>query len=121
MAYEIFTRKIRRPGAPTLSFSKLGQIRFNQNATAILQKEAVEYVLLLWDSGEQKLALKTTSNKKDQRAYRIYYTEKGNGSEFSAKTFMDYVGIDYSERRSLPIEINLKKPQPRIVERGKVS
>jgi hypothetical protein len=135
MPYEIFTKKTPRMGNPIMSFSKIGQITFNQTAARILQKAAIENMLLMWDSVEGKLALKSTSNKKDLRAYRIRYNEKGNGASFSAKTFLDYVGIDYSTRRPIPIDINPdsemfleaklpeeclkpKKAQPRLVERG---
>src|SRR5664279_519796 len=106
MLYEIFTKKTPRMGNPIMSFSKIGQISFNQTAARILQKAAIENMLLMWDSVEGKLALKSTSNKKDLRAYRIRYNEKGNGASFSAKTFLDYVGIDYSDRRPIPIDIN---------------
>lgn len=41
--------------------------------------------------------------KKDQRAYRLAYGKKGNGAGFSAKTFMDHIGYDYSESRSTPV------------------
>lgn len=106
MAYEIFTRKVPRIGTPMMSFSKIGTITFNQSAARILQKEAVEYILLLWDQSENKVAIKSTSNKKDQRAYRIRYASKGNGAGFSAKTFLDYIAVDYSERKAIQIEIN---------------
>ncbi|MGO8719294.1 MAG: hypothetical protein ACLQMO_08760 [Acidobacteriaceae bacterium] len=89
-----------------MSFSKLGQITFNMPAARVLQKETYETILVMWDAAEKKLALKATSNKKDPRAYTIRYNDKGNGASFSAKTFLDYVGIDYSERRGLPIVIN---------------
>ncbi len=105
MPYEVFTRKTRRSGTPTLSFSKLGQITFNQSSASILQKETIEHVLLLWDSSAGKMAIKSTSNKKDPRAYRIRYSSKGNGASFSAKTFADYIGVDLSERKSTPIDI----------------
>jgi len=136
MPYEIFTRKVPRMGTPTMSFSKIGQIAFNQSAARILQKDAVEYILLMWDLSEKKVAIKSTSNKKDQRAYRIRYAGKGNGAGFSAKTFLDYIGIDYSERKAIQIEINTnsellieakvpddffkkKASQPRIMEKVK--
>lgn len=137
MAYEIFTRKVPRMGNPVLSFSKIGTFSFNQTACRVLQKEAIEHVLLLWDSTANKIAIKSTSNKKDPRAYRIRFNSKGNGASFSAKTFLDYVGIDFSERRSMPVEITpnseyiveLKIPEeffkkkqqqhPRVVEKGK--
>ncbi len=129
--YEVFTRKTPRSGSPVMSFSKIGQITFNQAAARILQKETLEYVLLLWDAEQRKIALKSISNKKDQRAYRIRYADKGNGAAFSCKTFMDHIGIDYSERRGVPVDIDTnnemfievkvpesffkKKAQPKIV------
>ena len=107
MAYEIFTRKTPRMGNPVLSFSKIGQIAFNQFAARLLQKEAVEFVLLMWDPQERKIGIKSTGgNKKDPRAYRVRYNEKGNGASFSAKTFLDYIGVNYSERKAIPVEIN---------------
>jgi hypothetical protein len=106
MPYEVFTKKTVRLGTPTVSFSKIGQIAFNQTASRILQKETVELLLILWNAAEAKLAFKTTSNKKDPRAYKVRYNEKGNGASFSAKTFLDYAGIDYSERKAISIEIN---------------
>ena len=100
------TRKTPRMGTPTITFSKIGQIAFNQSAARILQKATIESILLLWDSSEGKLALKSTSNKKDVRAYRLRFNEKGNGASFSAKTFLDHAGIDYSERKPITIDIN---------------
>jgi hypothetical protein len=91
----------------------------------------------MWDTEERKIALKSTSNKKDPRAYRIRYQEQGNGATFSAKTFLDFIGVDYSQRRGLAIEINpnhemvievkvadeffKRKTQPRIVSRTAAS
>jgi len=106
MAYEIFERKTPRIGSPFLSFSKIGQIAFNQTAARVLRKEAIETVLLLWDVDARKLAMKTTANKKDTRSYTVRYNEKGNGASFSAKTFLDHAGIDYSKRKAIPITIN---------------
>jgi len=134
--YEVFARKVPRMGSPVMSFSKIGQVTFNQSAARILQKENVgEYFLILWDSEERMMAIKTTSNKKDPRAYHIRFHPKGNGANFSAKTFLDHAGIDYAERRSVPIEIHAdreifievklpdaifkkKMGQPKIVEKG---
>lgn len=138
MAYEVFTRKVHRVGTPTISFARNGQIRFNQPAASVLQKDAVENVLLLWDPDAKKVAIKSISNKKDTRAYRIRYSSNNNGAGFSAKTFLDYVGIDYSERRSMQVDVNpdremliefaipegsLKKSQPgqpRIMRQAKM-
>ena len=134
MAVEWFTRKTPRMGNPLMSFLKIGQVFFNQTAARILQKEPIEYILLGWDPTDSLIALKSISNKKDPRAYRIRYNAKGNGASFSAKTFLDYAGIDYSERKPIPIEIHpdgemflevkipdtflKKKPSPRLVEKS---
>jgi hypothetical protein len=131
--YEVFSRKAPRMGTPMMSFSKLGQIVFNTLAAQALQKAAINNVLLMWDTEERKMAVKSTSNKKDSRAYTIRYHAEGNGATFSAKTFMDFIGIDYSQRRGLQVEINpsheivvevkipdeyfKRKTQPRIVSR----
>lgn len=104
--YEVFERKTPRLGIPVLSFSRIGQVSFNQSAARILQKETIETILLLWDASEKKLAMKATANKKDPRAYIIRYNDKGNGASFSAKTFLDHAGIDFSQRKAIPININ---------------
>jgi hypothetical protein len=104
MAFEIFSRKTQRSGSPTMGFSKLGTIAFNKSSSDILQKEAVEYVLLLWDATDRRIGVKAIS-KKDSRAYRIRYMDKGNGATFSAKTFLDHIEADYSERRIMQITI----------------
>lgn len=104
MPYEIFTRKTRRMGTPSVTFNKMGRLQFNKPATAKLEKEAVEYVLLLWDASLNKVGVRLIT-KKDSRAYRVSYGVKGNGAGFSAKTFFDYIGLDYTETRSTPVEI----------------
>ena len=105
MAYEVFTRKTPRMGNPVVSFSKIGQIAFNQYAARQLQKAGVEFVLLMWDPEERKIGIKT-AGEKDPRAYRMRYNDKGNGASFSAKTFLDFIGVDYSERKAIPVEID---------------
>jgi len=106
MAYTVFERKTPRLGTPMLSFSKIGTVHFNQPAARALQKETIETVLLLWDAGEKKMAMKATANKKDPRSYTIRFNPKGNCATFSAKTFLDYAGIDFSQRKAIPISIN---------------
>jgi hypothetical protein len=106
MAYEIFEKKTPRLGTPVMSFSKIGSLSFNQTASRQFEKAGVRNVLLMWDSELRKIALKTTRDEKDPRAYVVRYNDKGNGASFSAKTFLDYAGIDYSERKPITIDIN---------------
>ena len=100
--WEIFTRKVRKGGSPAVTFTTLGRMSFNKSATAPLEKDAVENVLLMWDATKRLVGIRTIT-KKDDRAYRLAYGKKGNGAAFSAKTFMDYIGYDYSESRSFPL------------------
>ncbi len=106
MAYEIFEKKTPRLGTPVMSFSKLGAITFNQTASRQFKKIGAKNILLMWDTESRKLALKTTTDEKDPRSYVIRYNDKGNGASFSAKTFLDYAGIDYSQRKPMTIEIS---------------
>jgi hypothetical protein len=105
MPYAMFEKKTPRMGTPVLSFSKIGSISFNQTAARQLEKAGVKKVFLMWDSEGKKLALKNTSDEKDPRAYTVRYNDKGNGAGFSAKTFLDFAGIDYSQRRPMTIDI----------------
>jgi len=89
-----------------LTFSKLGQVAFNQTASRVLKDAGIEWTLVLWDADEGKMAFQATTNERDPRAYHIRYNDKGNGATFSAKTFLDHAGIDYSERKAIPIDIN---------------
>jgi hypothetical protein len=136
MGYEIFTRKVRKLSTPAASLNNYGRMQFNKAATLRLEKDAVENVLLLWDAELRKVALRSI-NKKDTRAYKVAYGVKSNGAGFSAKTFFDYIGLDYSESRTVPVEIGegdillefqipleafLKKgAQPQLIKKGKTA
>ncbi len=101
MAYEIFTRKVRRVGSPAVTLSTLGRLALNKAAADILHRSAVEHVLLLWDAEARKFAVRPIT-KKDERAYKLHYGKKGNGAGFSAVTFLAHIGYDYSKTRSHP-------------------
>src|SRR4051812_28365656 len=82
--YEVFSRKISRVGTPMLTITKLGRIALNKTATARFERDAVEFVILLWDKESRRIAIRPIT-KKDARAYRVSYGQKGNGAGFSAK------------------------------------
>jgi hypothetical protein len=105
MPFEIFSRKMIRTGAPSVTATKLGRLSLNKSATHYFEKNAVEFVLLLWDAELHKMAIRPIV-KKDPRSYRVSYGVKGNGAGFSAKTFLDFIGLDYSESRAMPATWN---------------
>jgi hypothetical protein len=136
MAYEVYEKVVKRTTSPTMSISKLGRISFNAASTETLRKNAIEYVLLLWDKDTRKIAVKSTS-KKDARCYVLRFTQKNRMSGFAAKTFLNHIEYDFTESHQYPcswndredmFEVQLPaerfgvvvhpKRTPRIVERG---
>ena len=99
MSYVIFEKTIRRDTEPRVTISTLGRLQFNASASKILDKNAVETVLLQWDKDARKVAVKSI-NKKDDRAYKMRYAKKGKGAGFAAKTFLEWIGHNYSETKS---------------------
>lgn len=108
MAYEIFARKTPRPGKAVMSFSKIGSIVFNQSAARIFSESKIKDVLLLWDSKTQQLALQRTPESEDDRAYTIRFNDKANGASFSAKPFLDHIGVKYERKDRIQIPISIK-------------
>jgi hypothetical protein len=99
--YEIFEKTVRRDTEPRVTISTLGRIQFNATASRVLDKNAVETVLLLWDKDARKIGIKSIT-KKDDRAYKVRYAKKGKGAGFASKTFLDWIKHDYSESKSYP-------------------
>jgi hypothetical protein len=50
MSYEIFSRKVTHSGTPAIALTKMGRLQLNKAASAILDKQATEHILLLWDA-----------------------------------------------------------------------
>lgn len=101
MAFEIMSRKIQWKGSPAISLTKMGLFSFNKTAATKLQKEAVENILLLWDKEKRLIGLRPIT-KKDNRAYKLYWSKRGDGCSFSALTFLKFIGFDTSETKTMP-------------------
>jgi hypothetical protein len=99
MSYEIFEKTIRRDTEPRVTISVLGRFQFNASSSKILDKHAVEMVLLLWDKDQRRMGVRSIT-KKDDRAYQVRYAKKGKGAGFAARTFLEWCGYDYSETKS---------------------
>ena len=105
MAYEIFSRKVQRKGIPAVSITPYGRLAFNRPLVKILEDNAFERVLLLWDADRHRLAIRPIT-KNDPRSYQISFRSKESGVGVSIKTFLDHYDIDYSETRSIPAVLN---------------
>src|SRR5664280_554023 len=105
VGYTIFEKKQTRIGTPAVTVLTNARIALNANVTKLFHKLAVENILLLWDQERNQMALKPIA-KKDARAYKITYGKSLGGSSFSAKSFFDSIGYNYSEKRSMPATWN---------------
>lgn len=105
MSYTIFENKAVRMGVPAVTITPKGRMALNATATQALHKNAVEFVLLLWDEDALRIALRHIT-KKDSRAYKISYGQNNSGSSFSAKSFLDHIGWKFTGKQTLAAEWN---------------
>jgi hypothetical protein len=105
MGYEIFTKKVQYRGSPGISLTKMGIVAFNKGSAAMLQKDAIEHVLLLWDKDKRMIGIRSIT-KKDPRSYKVRMNTRGDGASFSALTFLKYIEYDISTTRTFPANWN---------------
>ena len=108
MAFEVFSRKAQYKGNPSVTFTALGRLAFNKAATVIFQKEKVVDVILMWDKEKRLIGLQPITDK-DNRSYKIRYNKRGDGSGFSATTFIKYIGYSAADTKSMDIEWDEEK------------
>jgi hypothetical protein len=105
MGWEIFTRQVVRTGEPMITLMASGRMSLNKPAGRRFEEKAIEHILLLWDKGERRVAVKPIG-KKDARAYKLSYASKGNSAGFSAVTFFRHINYNWDETRSYPMTWN---------------
>ncbi len=103
MGYEIIGRTIVYQGSPMITLTAKGRLSFNKAASSILQKEAVENVLLMWDKERRYIGIRSIA-KKDPRSYKIHWNKRGDGAGFSAATFLKIIEYNASETRSYEVQ-----------------
>jgi hypothetical protein len=100
MAYEVFIRTGVRVEEPTLSLVPGGRLALNAAACRLLVAAGVRHVLLLWDSTNNKLALKAAP-KADKNAYAVSIVADKHAGSLRAKSFLDHIGWNASRREML--------------------
>lgn len=93
MAFERFT-KTGKSFVPKLSIRRTGQLGFNQGAVDEFKMANFEYMVLFFDSDNNKIGVKLT-NDVESGACKLRVRD-GNAS-ISAKAFLDCYGINYTE------------------------
>ena len=108
MAYEVFKRTGVKVLEPALSLVPDGRIALNAAAVRILAHAGVKSVLLLWDKGNYRVALKAAS-KGDKNAYAVSIVPDAHSGSLRAKSFLGHIGWSASKRTLLPATWNEKE------------
>lgn len=105
MPFELFTSDKAVPrGEPMVTITTYGRIALNKAATFRLEKEKVQFVQLLWDSGTRQIGIRPS--EKVRGAYGLSYGSNGNGAGLSSISFLNYLEYDWTETRNYSIEWN---------------
>jgi hypothetical protein len=108
MAYEVFQRTGIRSGSPAISIIPDGRVALNAPTARLLSEAGVKTVLLLWDSANQRMALKAAA-KGEKNAYAVSIAPDKRSGSLRAKAFMAHLGWSASERELLPAVWNEKE------------
>ncbi|HEV3089934.1 MAG TPA: hypothetical protein VGX91_00670 [Candidatus Cybelea sp.] len=98
---------MRRIYDPAVSVQRLGRIVLNKPAADKINEQGATLALIMWDEENHRFAVRPIF-KKDPRAYTIRFA-KGRataGGTINAKTFLDSIGLDYSETHQYPAQWN---------------
>jgi hypothetical protein len=101
MGYEIFKRTSIRVDEPALSLVPDGRIAFNAAAVRVLEQAGVKSVQLLWDSKNNRMALKAVP-KGDKNAFAVSAVRNSHSASLRAKSFLIHIGWNAPKRTLFP-------------------
>jgi hypothetical protein len=93
MAYTIYDKKNSRVLPLAVTITAAGRISLNAPLTRIFHKNAFKAVLLLFDSGEKRIALRPVTTK-DTRSYSLSYGPDLSQVSLSGRSFLKEFGWD---------------------------
>jgi hypothetical protein len=108
--FEIYAKESRIVSTtPMLTIGKkLGRCALNRAAAQMLERDGVDYILIMFDKDTNRIGLKA-STKKDPRAFAVRYGRKDKtvtGAAFSGVMFLRYIGYDLSTTQSYIMKWN---------------
>jgi hypothetical protein len=108
--FEIYAKESRVvSAAPLMTIGKkLGRCLMNRAAALLLERDGVDYVLIMWDKETHRIGLKA-STKKDPRSFAVRYSRKDKnvtGAAFSGVMFLRHIGYDLSTTQSYAMNWN---------------
>ena len=108
MAYELFDSKAIRVGSPALTIGTDRRIGLNADVGDILTSLGAKYAQLLWDRESLRLAIRPLM-KREQRAFKLTVAKGKRGAAFSARSFLNYIQWQASDRFTAPVHWNEKE------------
>lgn len=88
---------------PTISINKSGVIGVNRGCVNRFELERAPYVILYYDKAGQRVGIQPTRDESEKGA-RKFRWRTDYGAEISARSFLDYYGIDRSQTRRYEVE-----------------
>jgi len=104
VAYELFERRAVRVDSPALTVALGGRVNVNAAACRLLKESGIKTVVILWDKGGSKMAIRAAP-KDEKNSFTITFGTNYSGS-FRAKSFFDHIGWRATETIVLPAKWN---------------
>lgn len=101
MPFERFT-KVGRGYKPKVSIWSKGQIGFNQGAVLRLNLKKYKFAILFYDQESRRVGLRFTNDINEDGAVKLHVRK--TGAVISARSFLDYYGIDYSKKQKYDVD-----------------
>jgi hypothetical protein len=104
MPFKLFDKKRTHGGPPTVTITKYGMFVIN---SAAVEKhfKGFQYAHLYWDQEHEKIGIKPL-RKKEDTAYHINYSPKGNVGTISGTAFLAYAEIPHKVTAAFPAQWN---------------
>lgn len=101
MAFEKFTLR-GRGFKPQASIWSRGQISFNQGAVRRYNIDKHKYAMLFFDPDTSRIGIRLTNSENEDGIQKIGVRK--SGVMLSAKSFLEYYGVDFSETRKYTLQ-----------------
>ena len=108
MAYELFDSKAIRIGSPALTIGTDGRVTLNADVGDILASLGARYAQILWDRESFRLAIRPLT-RRDQRAFKLTVVQGKRGASFHARSFLNYIQWQPSNRFTTAVHWNEKE------------
>jgi hypothetical protein len=110
MAFERFEEMKHRSGKigkAIITVSKVGVLNFNVGAMRQFDLYGYTHAIMFYDRDSNSVGIMLTKKADEKGAYKLIKRKTG-GYGISAKKFLNFYGIDYTETKSCPLRYHEK-------------